>query len=76
MDSDRILVMDDGRIAEFDSPAALLAREGSIFASMVNITGASSAAVLREMVRTPEAAAAASGYTPPLPAPSSPAVVG
>ena len=33
-DSDRILVLDDGEVAEFDSPAVLLAAEG-IFASMM-----------------------------------------
>lgn len=36
MDSDRILVLDDGRVAEFDSPAALLAKkEGGIFKALV-----------------------------------------
>ena len=34
MDSDRVLTMDDGNIAEFDSPARLLARPDSLFASM------------------------------------------
>jgi len=35
MDSDRILVLDDGRIAELDTPANLLAKEGGHFKSMV-----------------------------------------
>jgi len=34
MDSDRVLVLDDGNVAEFDSPSALI-RQGGIFASMV-----------------------------------------
>lgn len=34
MDSDRILVLDDGHVAEFDTPSALISR-GGIFASMV-----------------------------------------
>lgn len=35
MDSDRVLVLDDGRIAEFDTPEALLAKDGGEFRSMV-----------------------------------------
>ncbi len=34
LDSDRILTMDDGNVAEFDSPVRLLSRHDSIFASM------------------------------------------
>merc|ERR1712086_162076 len=34
MDSDRVLVLDDGNVAEFDTPAALM-NQGGIFASMV-----------------------------------------
>mmetsp|Transcript_24347 Transcript_24347/g.52185 ORF Transcript_24347/g.52185 Transcript_24347/m.52185 type:complete len:1508 (-) Transcript_24347:383-4906(-) len=34
MDSDRVLVLDDGYVAEFDSPSALI-NQGGIFASMV-----------------------------------------
>ncbi|KAF9956193.1 hypothetical protein BGZ72_002945 [Mortierella alpina] len=36
LDSDRILVLEHGRVAEFDKPAALLADRSSIFYSLVN----------------------------------------
>lgn len=36
MDSDKILVMSDGHVAEFDSPQNLLAKEDSLFASIVH----------------------------------------
>lgn len=35
MDSDRILVMDDGLAAEFDSPQELLKNEDSLFTEIV-----------------------------------------
>ncbi|XP_038050028.1 multidrug resistance-associated protein 5-like [Patiria miniata] len=35
MDSDRILVMDDGRVAEFDKPSVLLSKPDSHFSRMV-----------------------------------------
>jgi len=35
MDSDRVLVLDDGNIAEFDSPDALMSLENGIFKSLV-----------------------------------------
>ncbi|XP_033638055.1 multidrug resistance-associated protein 5-like [Asterias rubens] len=40
MDSDRILVMDDGRVAEFDKPSVLLAKPDSHFSRMVAATEA------------------------------------
>ena len=48
-DSDRILVLDLGRVAEFDSPRALLARSPTVgkLASMVEDTGPKSARFLR-----------------------------
>ena len=39
IDYDRILVLDDGRIAEFNTPQNLLARPDSIFASLVQEAG-------------------------------------
>ncbi len=40
VDYDRILVMDGGRVAEFDSPRRLLANKSSLFYSLVNETKA------------------------------------
>ena len=39
IDYDRILVMDEGIVAEFDSPQALLANTNSIFHSMASDAG-------------------------------------
>lgn len=36
MDSDRVLVLDDGKIAEYDTPEALLKMKDGIFKSMVD----------------------------------------
>ncbi len=35
MDSDKVLVMDKGQVAEFDSPNNLLNQPNSLFASLV-----------------------------------------
>ena len=50
MDYDDILVIDQGRAAEFGSPDQLL-REATIFSELVNATGAESASKLRTMAR-------------------------
>jgi ATP-binding cassette subfamily C (CFTR/MRP) protein 1 len=39
LDYDRIMVMDKGKIAEFDSPKNLLENKSSIFYSMVKDAG-------------------------------------
>nr|KAJ3421417.1 hypothetical protein HK105_003607 [Polyrhizophydium stewartii] len=46
---DRVLVLDTGRIAEFDAPHVLLGRSGSVFGEMVDATGAANAAVIRQI---------------------------
>jgi ATP-binding cassette subfamily C (CFTR/MRP) protein 1 len=45
MDSDRILVLDDGRIAELDTPQNLLAKEGGHFKAMVDKSRAAHSAI-------------------------------
>ncbi|KAI8868673.1 hypothetical protein GQ42DRAFT_170542 [Ramicandelaber brevisporus] len=50
-DSDRVLVVDKGRVAEFDSPHKLLQKDG-MFASMVQETGSVNAAAIRELAAT------------------------
>jgi ABC-type multidrug transport system fused ATPase/permease subunit len=39
LDSDRVLVMSDGEVAEYDTPEELLRREGSTFRSLVQEAG-------------------------------------
>ncbi|OCF43197.1 metal resistance protein ycf1 [Kwoniella heveanensis CBS 569] len=39
MDSDRVLVMSEGRVAEYDTPSALLENQDSVFASLVKEAG-------------------------------------
>jgi len=41
MDSDRVLVLDDGEVAEFDAPSALLAKPDGKFKAMVDKSNAS-----------------------------------
>jgi ABC-type multidrug transport system ATPase subunit len=47
VDYDRVMVMADGVIREFDSPAALLRNPASLFSALVTETGDKSAAFLR-----------------------------
>jgi len=47
IDSDRVMVMDNGRCVEFGAPAALLNDPSSVFHGMVQATGAESFALLR-----------------------------
>eukprot|EP00767_Chilomastix_cuspidata_P006740 gnl/Chilomastix_cuspidata/720.p1 GENE.gnl/Chilomastix_cuspidata/720~~gnl/Chilomastix_cuspidata/720.p1 ORF type:complete len:1567 (-),score=246.90 gnl/Chilomastix_cuspidata/720:33-4403(-) len=47
IDFDRIVVMDDGRVAEFDSPHTLLQRHDSLLSLLVDETGDETSAFLR-----------------------------
>ncbi|KFH68024.1 hypothetical protein MVEG_06754 [Podila verticillata NRRL 6337] len=49
IDYDRILVMHQGQVAEYDTPRNLLSNPNSVFASMVAETGAQNAAHLRTL---------------------------
>ncbi|XP_074269620.1 ABC transporter C family member 12-like isoform X1 [Silene latifolia] len=50
IDSDRILVLDAGQVAEFDTPENLLLDENSTFYDMVQRTGSANAQHLRNLV--------------------------
>ncbi|KAJ4837826.1 Multidrug resistance-associated protein 1 [Turnera subulata] len=47
IDCDRILLLDSGRVLEYDTPEALLSNEDSAFSKMVQSTGAANAQYLR-----------------------------
>ncbi|TPX60041.1 hypothetical protein PhCBS80983_g02066 [Powellomyces hirtus] len=51
IDYDRVLVLSNGRIAEFDTPRALLSNPQGVFTSMVDETGATNADMLKSMVK-------------------------
>ena len=49
MDSDRIMVLDAGRIVEFDTPAVLLSKRDGVLNGMVEATGPESSSYLRSI---------------------------
>ncbi len=49
IDYDRVMVLSQGEIVEFDTPAALLAKQNGIFRGMVNETGATNAELLNRL---------------------------
>lgn len=51
MDSDRVLVLDAGKVIEFDEPFELLKNEDGLFSLMVKMTGKGMASNLKEMAR-------------------------
>ncbi len=60
IDADRVLVMQDGRVAELDSPHTLLQRDDTVFAGMVAETGDKASVELRRMAQ--QAYATAHGH--------------
>lgn len=50
IDCDRVLLLDAGKVVEFDTPDTLLQREDSAFSKMVQSTGAANAEYLRSLV--------------------------
>ncbi|KAI0806225.1 multidrug resistance-associated ABC transporter [Irpex lacteus] len=53
IDYDRVMLLDQGRIAEFDKPAVLLADPSSKFHSLCKATGKSEFAMLKKMAGVP-----------------------
>lgn len=51
MDSDKVLVMDQGRVNQFDHPHLLLQDERGIFSGMVQSTGAQEYERLKEIAK-------------------------
>ena len=51
MDSDRVMVMDQGRIVEFASPVSLLSRVDGVFTKLVKHTGEQSAEYLLQLAK-------------------------
>jgi hypothetical protein len=49
MDSDRVLVLDAGAVAEYGPPSELLALQGGAFAALVAQTGTKNAEHLRKL---------------------------
>ncbi|XP_019419725.1 PREDICTED: ABC transporter C family member 2-like [Lupinus angustifolius] len=49
IDSDRIILLDGGKVLEYDTPGELLSNEGSAFSKMVQSTGAANAQYLRSL---------------------------
>ena len=54
MDNDFVLVMHDGKAAEFGAPCDLLEMEGGLFSELVDATGLESSKALRDMAKKSE----------------------
>ncbi|KAK6096277.1 hypothetical protein MT418_004126 [Batrachochytrium dendrobatidis] len=58
VDFDRVLVLQDGEMVEFDSPHILLGRSESLFSQLADATGAANAQLLREIASKKAASSA------------------
>ncbi|KAJ3072895.1 Canalicular multispecific organic anion transporter 1 [Podochytrium sp. JEL0797] len=52
MDYNKILVLESGRVMEFDSPCALANKPSSLFSALIDETGASNAQILRKIAES------------------------
>lgn len=51
-DFDRVLVLDQGELVEFDTPHALLSNPQSLFSQLADATGVSNAALIRSIAKS------------------------
>lgn len=65
IECDRVLVMDAGRVCEFDEPVKLLENKDGIFRNLVDQTGDAAAQKLVEVATAAHDARVASGYSFP-----------
>ncbi|KXN67697.1 P-loop containing nucleoside triphosphate hydrolase protein [Conidiobolus coronatus NRRL 28638] len=61
IESDKVLVMDGGKVMEFDEPIRLLNKPDGVFASLVSQTGEATSAKLREIAQEASDARKAAG---------------
>ena len=54
IDYDRILVLEAGRVVEYDTPARLLRKEGGAFRALVSETGETNADLLQQLAEQAE----------------------
>lgn len=62
IESDRVLVMDAGRLVEFDEPISLLQNKDGVFRSLVDQTGPAGSSKLVEIAQQAHDARVARGY--------------
>jgi len=65
IESDRVLVMDAGKLVEFDEPVKLLENKDGIFRSLVDQTGPAGAQKLNEVAQAAHDHRVATGYSFP-----------